>query len=351
MLEAMSQRPLLPATWRNLYYPPEKGKYTYFIDRERYPFPTPRNIQTLYGGTDPRLPLFVKAAYAADASLLSYRRWGTDPMTEQEFKQILSGFECRSLVTGEATGTQGYFASQEDFAILAFRGTEKDDPKDAVTDISALPVSEPDYSTAPDEPQTALRHLSIIEALFHRCRVHHGFQLALNDVWEEVHQHISGYRRTHPQSEICFTGHSLGAALATLAASRFGGRGASLVTFGSPRTGNQEFCERVGRNADLGVFRFVNGADPVTHVPLEDPVYRHTAPPLLFIDSSGDIQELASAPAGDWADLAETLEELPQAGFFNNLDSQTAADLADHSPARYSIRLWNYTNRLGGHLT
>ena len=34
----MSQRPLLPATWKNLYYPPEKG-YTYFIDRERYPSP------------------------------------------------------------------------------------------------------------------------------------------------------------------------------------------------------------------------------------------------------------------------------------------------------------------------
>jgi hypothetical protein len=193
------------------------------------------------------------------------------------------------LRTGLATGTEGYFVRQDDFAIMVFRGTEQGDSKDSFTDLSLLLVPEPDYSTAAEEPQKALRHLSFIESLFHPspCKVHHGFQFAVNDVWKEVHQYLWDYRKAHPHSEIVFTGHSLWAAQATLAVSRFGGGNASLYTFGCPRTGNGVFCQRVVNQADQGVFRFVNGNDPVTHVPPEDLGYRHTSPLLRHIDYEG----------------------------------------------------------------
>src|SRR4029077_4198542 len=119
------------------------------------------------------------------------------------------------------------------------------------------------------------------------------------------------YRAMHLHSEICFTGHSLGGALATLAESRFGGGGASLYTFGCPRTGNRPSCERARRQADLGVFRFVNGCDPVTYVPPEDLGYRHTAVPMRHIGEDGDIQEMSVAPNGDWTDLERTIRGLP----------------------------------------
>ena len=340
----MEIRALLPPTWKNLYYPPEKSEYVYFAGRDEFPFPASGNIQTRYAQTNPRLLPFVKAAYAADASMLGYQGYGQAPMPEEDFRNNLKNFTYQPLRTGLATGTEGYFARQDDFAIMAFRGTEKGDPKDSFTDLSLLLVPEPDYSTAAEEPQKALRHLSFIESLFHPspCKVHHGFQRALNDVWNEVHQYLWDYRKAHPHSEIVFAGHSLGAALATLAVSCFGGGNASLYTFGCPRTGNEVFCQRVVNQADQGVFRFVNGNDPVTHVPPEDLGYRHTSPPLRHIDYEGNIQELATAPVGVWTDLARVIQGLPRAGLFTDLDSRTAVYLADHSPAQYCIRVWNY---------
>jgi len=304
----MQTRALLPSTWKNLFYPPEKGEYVYFAGAEEYPFTTSGN--------------FAKAAWAADASMLSYQRYGPAPMPEEDFALHLSGFTYRSLLTGLATGTQGYFAWQDDFAIMAFRGTEFGNLTDSFVDLAVLLVAEPDGSVG-------------------ASKAHRGFHVAVNNVWDEVLHHIGAYRKAHPRSEICFTGHSLGGALATIALSRFEGGGASLYTFGCPRVGNQAFCQRVAEMADLGIFRFVNGNDPVTHVPPHDFGYSHTAAPFFQIGYDGDIQQISNAPLGDWTDLARLIQALPRAGLIFDLNSPAPAYLADHSPAQYCIRLWN----------
>lgn len=304
----MQTRALLPPTWKNLFYPPEKSEYTYFAGRDEYPFTTSGK--------------FGKAAWAADASLLSYQRYGPNPMPEEDFRNHLRGLEYQLVRTGLTTGTEGYFAWRDEFAILAFRGTEIRDLKDAFIDVSVLLVPEPALSLT----------LSM---------AHNGFHQALNSVWDEVHGYLLDYRRAHPQSEVCFTGHSLGAALATLAVSRFEGGGASLYTFGCPRVGNAAFCERVVGRADLGVYRLANGNDPVTHIAPQDFGYRHTSPPLLHINYVGQIDEMVIAPVGDWADLAVVIRGLPRAGLVTDLNSPAPAYLVDHSPAQYCIRLWN----------
>src|SRR5262249_14828413 len=101
------------------------------------------------------------------------------------------------------------------------------------------------------------------------CLVHQGFRRALNRVWDQVHGCVKAYRQNWPNAEICFTGHSLGGALATLAFSRFADPGSCLITFGGPRVGNDVFRDRVLSNPAKRIFRYVNRNDTVPHVPLE----------------------------------------------------------------------------------
>src|SRR5947209_14426146 len=71
------QAPLLEGTWKNLFYPPERNEYTYFDRAKSLPFKS--------GST------FVKAAWAADAAMLAYGRFGKSAMPPSEFEDILKG--------------------------------------------------------------------------------------------------------------------------------------------------------------------------------------------------------------------------------------------------------------------
>ena len=75
--------------------------------------------------------------------------------------------------------------------------------------------------------------------------VHNGFYKAYNDVSSNIKDYVTNLFQTHKfaQPSILVTGHSLGAALATLCAAdlkRNGltGKGMKLYNFGSPRVGN-----------------------------------------------------------------------------------------------------------------
>ncbi|GMT32290.1 hypothetical protein PFISCL1PPCAC_23587, partial [Pristionchus fissidentatus] len=93
---------------------------------------------------------------------------------------------------------------------------------------------------------------------------------ALNSLWKP----ISGFLNDpfYKNHSIIFTGHSLGGALASLAAAqtiKIGHREASQVkvyTFGQPRTGSFQFAKNYD---DLGIetYRIVYGADIVPHQP------------------------------------------------------------------------------------
>lgn len=72
-------------------------------------------------------------------------------------------------------------------------------------------------------------------------RVHEGFGRAAAAIKADVFAGIAAWRRQSPDNtRVVFTGHSLGAAVATLLAAAYGGTGpaaAALVTFGGPRVG------------------------------------------------------------------------------------------------------------------
>src|SRR4029079_18351453 len=93
---------------------------------------------------------------------------------------------------------------------------------------------------------------------------------------------------------LLITGHSLGAALGTLAASLRNPDG--LVTFGSPKVGDADFCKTLSA---VHVTRYMNCCDIVCRVP-PGPGFEHVGA-LRYIDRSGSIHANASR-ASIWRD-------------------------------------------------
>lgn len=329
MIKPLRKTELLPGTMQNLYYPPRD--YTYFARADELPFAIGNTI--------------VKAAWAADASMLAYGRYGATPMTKAQLDDNFGrgGMTYEMIGDWNAPGTQGNFASGRDFAMVIFRGTEKDDPHDLVSDCDIALVHEPDYRPAPEEPRPALGHLAFVMHLFSEpCMVHRGFQCALNQVWTDVHAKVASYRQTHPRAEICFTGHSLGGALALLAFSRFADQNVSLYTFGCPRVGDGAFRDRVMSNPGRGIYRFVNYDDAVTHVPLESVLYRQVPGECYRFNEDGVLDRDDGSFKGDVMSLEAAVVGLPGCMKPGDLDKVDAPpSLVDHSPARYCFRLWD----------
>jgi triacylglycerol lipase len=95
-------------------------------------------------------------------------------------------------------------------------------------------------------------------------RVHRGFQDAVTTFWPEVDDHvrvgITAGRR------IWLTGHSLGGALALLAAARLAANDViadRLCTFGQPAVGGAAFCRQCGTSFGTRYIRCVNHTDAV----------------------------------------------------------------------------------------
>lgn len=90
-----------------------------------------------------------------------------------------------------------------------------------------------------------------------RNNAHRGYEIALDKVWPQVLHALAGV-----DCPLYMTGHSMGGALATLAARRVEPH--ALYTFGSPPVGNQAL---VASMAHIQAFRVVNFRDLATRVP------------------------------------------------------------------------------------
>lgn len=159
-------------------------------------------------------------------------------------------------------GAQAYLIENRECRILTFRGTEVSQPSDVIADLKA----------------SKNRSES-------RGCVHRGFKGELDKIWPEIQQELG-----KDSLPLYITGHSLGAAMATLAAARLGyGKVKALVTFGSPRVGNGSFV----RNMFVEHYRVINNNDAVTKVPLWLMGYRHHGIPV-YLNYYGDIKKLTA---------------------------------------------------------
>ena len=119
-------------------------------------------------------------------------------------------------------------------------------------------------------------------------RVHRGFKTSLMAIWKDIDAGLARVRRP-----LFFTGHSLGGALAILAASL---RPPSAVyTFGAPRTGDAAFAQSM---AEVPVYQVMNPGDIVTELPPAGPWPRfvHTGTIVRNCAVRSDRRRLGQAP-------------------------------------------------------
>ena len=111
------------------------------------------------------------------------------------------------------------------------------------------------------------------------CLVHEGFYGAYQDQADSIRSTVDKLSKANPTYGITVTGHSLGGALAQVAAGDFRSKGFKNVTactFGSPRIGNKEFSDWVSKSGPN--YRFTHTDDPVPRLPLILMGYEHVSP-------------------------------------------------------------------------
>lgn len=102
--------------------------------------------------------------------------------------------------------------------------------------------------------------LTAIDVRMHGGKVHKGFNTQFHSIEADISKHLQGLTF----DRLVFCGHSLGGALATLAALHYSGRYATrieCVTFGSPCVGNRQFA--LSFNEHVKCWRVYNENDPV----------------------------------------------------------------------------------------
>jgi hypothetical protein len=246
-----------------------------------------------------RGPIQSDAALCAEMSRLAYVK------DEDKSDRLLTAYLklAKFTLVGTIDGDSGTYAfvamsSEADrpTVVIAFRGTEVDDFRDLLTDLRLYKVPWKDGG-----------------------KVHAGFRHALPDMNALTHLIPDGAR-------LLITGHSLGAALATLAAARL--RRGSLYTFGSPRVGDKAFAASM---QDIDHSRYVDCCDGVTILPL--PIgYRHVGC-RHYIDRHGNV-----VPSPSKRTIIRDRLQSSVAYAFTYMLRRKAAparQLADHAPINY----------------
>jgi triacylglycerol lipase len=255
----------------------------------------------------------VNAVALANLALLAYS--GTEGV--RHFLVDNWTFSDLQPLAGEST--QGFVARKEDVVFVAFRGTQ--------------PTSILDWLTDGKYHQKNLRNVPGV--------VHGGFVQALEQVCDAmldaVHKLCGGEKPS-----LFVSGHSLGGALAVLAAAvlQFDAKRevSAVYTYGQPRVGNPEFSSAFDSKLGDATFRYVNDRSvPLTEMlpgrfpSLELEVFTHVGQLKLFLpdgsltDSDEEWQQREIGPADAVAGLREVsglLDHDPVTGYLPKLEAQ-----------------------------
>ena len=203
---------------------------------------------------------------------------------ESKVRAVLGRLGATDVRFYDRDGAQAFLAAWPDKAILAFRGSEPRETSAAAT-APGLRLSP---SLAAWLGNDVLADLTFRTTAFDGRRgvtVHAGFLRELDKLWPgHIAPDLAAIGAPAAGAApvpMWAAGHSLGAAMATLAALRRPFHG--VVTFGEPRVGRG--LDGVLR-ADIHT-RYVNGDDPVTDVPPELFGYRHHGTAIHVADADG----------------------------------------------------------------
>lgn len=218
-------------------------------------------------------PPIARAAYSdrmawilASMSQIAYDRYENDYDARKIFitKLESGGFELIKTFNNNATDTQAFLAKNDKFAVLAFRGTEVTKFEDVKIDAMASTVS-------------------VLQG-----KVHAGFRVAYESVAKDIEESVLQLKGM----PLYITGHSLGAALATVATQTLEHNPhireliAACYTFGSPRVGNSHYDIEF----KSPIYRVVNTTDIVTVIPLLAMGYIHIGDVRYLGAKDGEFQ-------------------------------------------------------------
>lgn len=180
----------------------------------------------------------------------------------------------------EAGDTQCVVAASSDAIVVAFRGTES--LADWIADLKLFGTSR-SYGT-----------------------VHSGFCTAFELVRDAVRRRIE--QLASSDRKLLLTGHSLGGALAVVAAADMWTDfpADAIYTFGQPRVGKGDFAAFGNQRFSSRFYRFVNDDDVVTRVP---PGFQHFGT-LFHFDENGQLRnQMTESVAADTESPALTEQQ------------------------------------------
>ncbi len=241
-------------------------------------------------------------AICAELSRLAYWHYDKGGQVLEHFQGVLAQaqFGAATLFTDTGTSTQGFAVTKGETAYVAFRGTQPDDPTDILIDGLFWPVNWQGDG-----------------------QVHDGFLRAYNSIAPQLQDWLAKCTA----KTVYLTGHSLGAAIATLAAALL--PETRLVTFGSPRVGNVAFTSMFKSRM---VDRYVNCADVVAILPPESEYYEHVHG-MHYLDRHG---ALIAAPSS--LDILQDQTIAKAEYLFEyawHSENVGFRSLADHAPVNY----------------
>jgi hypothetical protein len=244
---------------------------------------------------------------AVESARLAYFRAEEAPAERARLAEALArvGFADLALFNDSTTGAAAFAAqrSNDGVALLSLRGTQAGDVRDIRTDLRANTV---DWSESAG-------------------RVHAGFAAATRALMPQIRKWIDD---TKPDlAKLILTGHSLGAAMATLVAAIL--RPGWLITLGSPRVGNADFVATAVASNSV---RIVNCCDMVTEVPPPIGGYTHLET-CTYVTRDGTILENPAQALIDADRHPARLEYLTNYAW--RIGAVLVRDLADHAPINY----------------
>ena len=198
---------------------------------------------------------FQTANVAAQGALLSYK----DRSGKQDFLDL--GFVTHKFIN--KNGAQAHLVKNSKDAFIFCRGTEATELNDLLADLNLFPKTHGEGF------------------------VHSGFRSEARKILNDVKLFVE--RNKH--LNLTIAGHSLGGAMATYLAQELhhAGYTVSLYTFGSPRVGDNDFCNCM---VDIPHWRFVNNNDIVTRVPPMALGFKHSGT-IKYISYSGSVKRLS----------------------------------------------------------
>jgi len=228
---------------------------------------------------------------------------------ERDAKSQAKNYSFNTVEFYNKDGAQAYRFMNKHDLVIACRGTQPSEFNDIKADLQALPVMAETIS-----------------------RVHRGFKAEVDELWPMILEDIS--RKANDNKKIWFCGHSLGAAMATIMASRchlYEGIPPvqELYTYGSPRVGWLKYCNSLA----VTHHRWVNNNDIVTRVPLNIMGYRHHGEEH-YMNAYGNIRD----PKG-WQRFKDRMR-----GMWMGLKQGKIDNFGDHDIGLYIANLEMYAS-------